>query len=269
MKKKLSIFLTFLFVLFFINGFSQVDHIKSGSDKNASTKGNGHSETQHTSSGSSPGDGCLSGCFDACGSQCFQSMFEVLIVGGLHLHSDYLKKRHDIPTVVSVDFMPHFGFNPPSCMLMLPRIRGNWGLFSTDFRLNNMMELGTGHGVKFYRTLDWQILELNLIVTEPITARIGSGFMYEKYSNTYFSESYIGLDWYMKKNLYLTTAEFRIAKDYETGATPRAEGNLRFNYKVLDNKNLYGYVTAGCIYQNYYNSVDLWTAQVGLTFNFH
>ena len=60
-----------------------------------------------------------------------------------------------------------------------------------------------------------------------------------------------------------------MASDYETGATPRTEGNIRFNYRFLKTSNLFGYVTVGGYYQNYYSKVDIWSLQGGLTFNLH
>jgi hypothetical protein len=266
MKK---IFLTlFLSFLAYSCIFSQVDGIKEGSDKNKTTTTTTTTTTTSTETGK--GDGCLSdACGTACASGCFDWVLENAILGIVKFQKYQLEKRDDIPEVVSLELMPHFGYAEPSSSMLMPRIRGNWGLFSTDLRYTNMAEYTASDGVDFYNTLDWQILEFNVIITEPVIFRFGGGIMYEYYSSSAFLEYLLGLDANWMEHQYLATGEFRIAKDYSTGATPRLETNLRFNYRILKTQHLNGYAMLGGMYQNYYNSVDVWTAQTGFAFNFH
>ena len=93
------------------------------------------------------------------------------------------------------------------------------------------------------------------------------GFMYEEFSHTYYSELFTAFDLYFHDELFMTNAEFRIAKDYDTGATPRTEGSLRFNLRFFDTESIVGYITLGGTYQNYYSSVDIWAIHSGLCFN--
>jgi hypothetical protein len=107
------------------------------------------------------------------------------------------------------------------------------------------------------------------LVTEPVVLRIGTGFMYENYSKSYFGEHSIGLDFFLDDYKYRIDNEFRIAQDYNTGNIPRLEGNTRFNYAVLQVDHIDGYVTLGVMYQNYYLKEQVWSMIGGMTFNFH
>lgn len=252
-----------LILIMGLQSFAQVGSIKSGSDKNTSSP-----KTTNTNNNAS--EGCLTdACGTACASGCFNFFFDYAILGSVKLHKSIMGKRNEIPEVVSLELMPHFGFAAPSSSLIIPRIRGNWGLISTDFRFSNMMDFGRADSIDFYNTLDWQILEFNFVVTNPVTFRAGTGIMKEYYSSKTFIEHFLGFDIVSQDRQYLGNAEFRIAKDYSTGATPRIEGNLRFNYRIFSAGNFNGYIMAGAIFQNYYLETYVWTMQTGLSFNFH
>lgn len=259
-----SIFILYIIILILATeAFSQVDGIKNGSDNNKPKINT--SEGKNNTKG-----GCLSdACGLACNSGCFSWAIQYGILGIVKLHQFQLEKRNEIPEVISLELMPHFGYAEPSSSLIIPRLRGNWGLFSTDFRFSNMADFSSPDGVDFYNTLDWQILEFNFVVTKPVIVRVGSGFMHEYYSSSTFVEHFLGVDGNWMDHQYLASGEARIAKDYNTGATPRFEGNVRFNYRILNTSSMNGYAMAGGIYQNYYNSVDVWTTQAGLSFIFH
>lgn len=253
-----------LFLLIVNSLFAQVDDIKKGSDTNKE-KGS----TTTTNPESKGGDGCMSdACGLACNSGCFSSILQYSIIGLIKLQGIQLEKKAEIPQVISFDFMTHFGYAEPSSSLLLPRIRGNWGLFSSDLRFSNLVEYSNG-STDFYNTLDWQALLLNIVITKPVTARIGTGIMREYYSATTFIEHSVGADVNWKDSQYLASLEARIAKDYSTGATPRSEVNMRFNYRIIKGTHINGYAMCGGIYQNYYASVDVWTIQTGLTLSFH
>ena len=255
------------FFIFSITTFAQVGEIKTKSNKNTDKP---KTQSNNNSSGSNDsGGGCLSDIFNTCFSSCVSSVFEAIVIGSIDLHKEYISQKKEIPTVTSLEFMPTYGYCPKGSHLIMPRIRGNWGLFSTDFRYYNILESTPNNGIENYKTYDWQIIELNPLITKNVKLRIGSGFMYEDFSRIYFNESSIALDLSFKKDTYLSNFEFKIAKDYNHGSTPRTEGNIRFNYKIIDLDNLYGYATLGGLYQNYYSSVDVWTIQAGMAFNFH
>ncbi len=269
---KRAFIINILLSIFISGAIAQVDSIKSHSDKNNTPKSTSTDGKNNT-------DGCLS---DACGLACSEGcgwMIQNAVIGALHLHSTYLKKRKEIPEVVSLELMPHIGYAAPSSTLTLPRFRGNWGLFSTDFRFSNMIEYGTEDGTDYLNFIDWQVLELNFVITKPVIVRLGTGLMYEcfapKGSNT-FLEHFLGIDVNLLDHKYLANAEARIAPAYEIYAIPRIETNFRFNYRINKTPHMNAYAMAGLVYQNYYRNnstsfkgVEVWVAQIGMAFNFH
>lgn len=268
MKK---IFMSFALITLFISGsFAQVGSIKKASDKNDSSgTPTTTSASSSSESNSNSGDGILDGCFNSCASGCFSWVLENAILGIVKYQRYQLEKRSDIPEVVSLELMPHFGYAQPSSSMFIPRIRGNWGLFSTDLRYSNMTEFSKNDGINFYNTLDWQILDFNVVITKPVIFRFGAGIMYEYYVSNTYMEYFLGLDANWMEQQYLASGEFRIAKDYSNGGTPRLETNFRFNYRILKTEHLTGYAMLGGLYQNYFREINVWTAQTGFAFNFH
>ncbi|MBC8147153.1 MAG: hypothetical protein H8E98_04135 [Bacteroidetes bacterium] len=254
--KRLASILLFSFFLLSQSLNAQVGDIKGAS---------GNSKGGFLSDGATSGDPMLGLC---CNDLFIDLFFDVIVFGGLELHRLYMDKQYDIPRITSIEFMPQFAFHPPSTYFMIPRIRGNWGLFSTDFRYNFMLETSLLNGADIYKTIDWQIIELNLVVTENVNFRIGTGFMYEDFSRTYFNENTAALDFYTKDDALKIGGEFRYAFDYENNVVPRTEGSLNLDYRIFNFNALSGYVNIGCLYQNYYNEVDLWSLKGGLSFKF-
>lgn len=96
------------------------------------------------------------------------------------LQQQVLQKREINRYIVSLDVIGQIAIQPSRYYLANPRIRGNWGLFSTDFRFNYLLEESLT-GNQDLGTFDWQVLQLNLINTRHVIARIGGGIMQENF----------------------------------------------------------------------------------------
>lgn len=241
---------------------AQVGDIKKQSDKNSSNKNtNSGSKGNSAGSGSS---GCSDDCFSACGAACTGFFIDLVIDG----QSEYLSKKDDIPHMVSLDLMPHFGYVvSDESYIVMPRIRGNWAMFSTDLRYYSLIEKHSTWD--FYKTLDWQVIQINPVILQNFILRLGTGFMYENYSQTFYNEHMLGFDLLFNKDQMMVNFEERWALDYNNNSTPRMETDIRFNYRVLETKSMDGYLMLGGQYQDYYSNVELWTTQLGFTFNIH
>jgi len=211
----------------------------------------------------------LSGCMGAgacCGA--LQSIFNSFIA-----HQNFLAQSKVVnPKIVSFELFAlqalPFIFNNdslgnqffPKTLLSTPKVRFNWGLISTEFRYTNLLQFGVGA----YETLDWQILMLNLFSRREFYMRVGTGFLYEKLSNTYFNEHTLSSDIMFTQKLS-GTFDFRFSHDYQTQIFPRLESGIRFNYMFKETKSAqFGY-TLGFLYQNYYQTEKLYLIQTGLT----
>lgn len=241
------VFTFLLSLLFTIPMFGQVGEIKSASAGNSSRGGGGR---ERGSSGA--------------GTSYF---FINLIGNGIIEWQQYKLSRKEInPSVVSFETMLQAAVQPSSYYVFNPRVRGNWGLFSTDFRINYLLQEDI-NGYEDLTTYDWQIVQMNLVTTRHVIGRVGIGFMHEDFAeHQSFTETTVGLNIYSNKRIINGGMEYRYASDFRTGAIPRREYSVFAEKQILQRGRLHGYVTFGGMYQRYYSSISVWGIQGGLTF---
>ncbi len=248
MKYRLAILGAFIF--FTVNVSAQVSEIKGASSSRSGRSGGG-------SSGGGESGGSRSSGFVA-------YLFIDLIGNGIAEWQRYKLTKVDVnPSVVSLEVMGHVGLQPSSYYLFHPRIRGNWGLFSTDFRVNYLLEEDID-GIKDLSTYDWQIVQLNLITTRNVIGRLGVGIMQEDFgSRQTYGETSAMLNIFSNKKIINGTAEYRWARDWATNTFPRREISAYLERQVFDKGRFHGYATLGGVYQRYYESVTVWGVQTG------
>jgi hypothetical protein len=170
-----------------------------------------------------------------------------------------LQKKSANPDIISLDLYLQTAFQPSSYYIIHPRIRANWGLISTDFRVNYLLE-ETLDGVAFLRTDDWQILQLNVVTMNRITFRVGGGIIHEDFSGgKTFPEWTTALQLQNNERRLGGVLEYR-------WSLPRKEVSAHLQFKVLGSEHFQTYVTAGALYQRYYQAVSVWGMQAGLMF---
>jgi len=251
-----SIYLAILASIICINGlYAQVGAIKSASSDNSSrsSKRDNTSSDSYSSDNYDNNDGGMGFLFGGIAEwQRFKT-------------TDY-KERY--PSMISLEVFLQGAIKPSSYYILWPRIRGNWGLFSTDFRMNYLIEEGLD-GYEHIRTNDWQVLMLNLVTSRFITFRAGTGFMHEAFStNRVFYESAFILNVHAPDQTKQIGFEYRFAKDFDTGSNPRREFTVQYQHQIFNTGAMHGYATAGAAYQRYYNSITVWGIQAGLIFRF-
>jgi hypothetical protein len=234
--------LTAAFLAITLTGFAQVGEIKSKSASNGGRSGR--------SEGNSGGG--------------FGYFFFNFIGSGLvDWQRASLQKRGEVPMVLSLEAFGQAAIQPSSYYIFLPRVRGNWGIFFSDFRMNYLLEESIG-GAKELATFDWQIIGLNVVNNKNVTARIGTGMMTENFGeHRSFSESTLGLTVQSADQKMGVTAEYRWAKNFDTGSVPRREWSLSGQRKLFDSGILHGFATGGFLFQRYYSDVNVWGLQGG------
>lgn len=204
---------------------------------------------------------------------CWYFMYDILLQEAWYHHQDLLERKETIPRITSLELFVKGGYNPLEYYLFIPRIRGNWGFFSTDFRIFSIYEPvlknTNGSNIDTYQTLDWQIFQLNLIVLPNFHLRSGTGFMLEQTTGISFNEHTISADIYFDKKLAFLqpsniTSEVRLAPDYNTGEIPRLEFSAMGNYKLNNATGVNIYLSLGGMYAIYYRTVEVWALQAGL-----
>lgn len=237
------------------SGFAQVDEIKRASKDNSGSAGgkSGSGNDSYTDDGDGGG-----GFF-----------FDFLFGGIAEWQTFKLRSnRENYPSMVSLDLMLQGGVKPSSYYMVWPRVRGNWGLFSTDFRMNYLIEEDVD-GYKHIRTNDWQVLQLNLVTSRFFTFRVGTGFMQEAFNTKeMFSESAFLAAIHAPDQTKSINLEYRIAIDFDTDVNPRSEFGAFYQHQLFHTGALHGYVSLGGVYQKYYNAIEVWGVHAGLVFRF-
>jgi hypothetical protein len=222
---------------------AQVNEIRSASSS--------HGRAGSVSGGSS-GDYYASGGSGFIANLMFNVMFGEIIRG----QQRRLERRHDVPTMVSLDIIAQAAARPSVYYIVNPRIRANWGLFSTDFRMNYLIAEEID-GTKYLHTNDWQILQVNLVTTRDVNARIGGGFIQEAFgAHNAFAEWTAAFNYQPHATKLGALAEYR-------GASVRREVSGFAQYKLFDHRYLHGFATAGIVYQRHYAAITTWGLQGG------
>jgi hypothetical protein len=221
------------------NGYAQVGEIKSASSGKSSDSG---------SSGSSGG------------SFMVDFFFQFMLGNMIQWQRASLDQRHDIPGTVSLEVMLQTAIQPSSYYIVHPRIRGNWGIFSTDYRMNFIVE-ETFDGIEYLQTNEWQVLQLNVINTRDFGLRIGGGFLQERFNDQNYYPEVTGAIHVRPSGKKLSgLAEYR-------NADARAEVNGHLRYSIFNRSHVRGFVTAGAVFQRYYQAVNVWGLQGGVAFS--
>lgn len=240
-----------VFVLAGITVTAQVDNIKSSSKANKSSGGD-----------SRGGGGSAAG-------GAFYFFGDLLIRGTFMAQKNVLQRRGEVPNVLSLEVFGQAAFQPSSYYIFNPRVRGNWGIFLSDFRMNYMLE-ETITGTADLRTNDWQILGINFINRNQVTARVSTGIMSEIFDEgSTYNESVFGLNIMSRNQAIGGTGEFRIARDYDTGVNPRIEASVGVQRRLFERNVMHVFVIGGVMFQRYYNEINVWGFQGGLAFKLY
>ncbi len=245
-----------------------VDDIKSKSknttNSNSTTKTSTSSNTSSTSSSSDKSNGFF--------SNIFSSVFISIFKGIGYLQKETLSKKFEQPRIFSLDAFVIAGYNPLSnYYLIQPRIRGTWGIFGTDFRFYQIIEprLNYTDNIKYY---DWQFLQLNILNIKPVNIRIGTGLTFESFKDSIdylniFSENTLGVDVYLMQDKLKLSTEGRLIYSESRKMSIRKELSLNVAYKIYGKEQgFHFYANIGGTFNQFYNSVNVWTANTGLSF---
>jgi hypothetical protein len=197
-------------------------------------------------------------------------MFANVTVRGFAVwQSHVLQHKGEVPNVFSLEVFGQAAIQPSTYYIFNPRIRGNWGIFLTDFRMNYMVEEKIG-APEDLRTDDWQIVGLNLVNTRNVTLRLSTGIMREVFGEgAVFSETVFGLNIMSDNQSIGGMGEFRWVKDRFTINSPRIEASIGIQKKLFDHNHIHMFATGGAVFQRYYNEINVWGIQGGFAFKLY
>lgn len=239
----------FILVFVLISGqlFGQVDKIKSSSSNSGSGKSN------------ESGGGSVAGVF-------FDFFLNVFIEVLPAWHNMVLSQKEVNPSVISLETMLQMTAQPSAYYVYHPRIRGNYGLFAADFRVNYLVQADID-GHKDLTTFDWQVIQLNLFAMRHVIGRAGIGVMAENYgAYRNYVETTAGINLYSSNRKLCGSMEYRSTGNVVSGVAARREVSAAVEIQILEKGSLHTYATLGGMYQQYYEAISVWGIQGGLVF---
>ena len=259
----------FLLLFFTFRGVvhSQVDEIKTNSDRNSESRDNNrHNNSSDRSyyNDDNDDDNCVSSLITEC---CTSILTEVITSILSDISAGLWAQKEEKPRIGSADFIGMAGLSIPRNPITVPRVRYNAAIYSTDLRVYTNYE-GDVNGINTYSTIDWQILMLNLVILDEVNFRIGTGLLYEYYANIVFNEHTANLDIY-PDDLFKVNIEYRFAPDYETKNIVRNEINIGLYYKIKQWNRSDMYVFGNYMGSKYYQTVWLDQAAIGVQFSIY
>lgn len=138
--------------------------------------------------------------------------------------------------------------------VLLPRAQAGYGVFSTDLRMNQIIELGNSF-IATYRTWDWQVLKARIFDWEHCSFSMGGGMLFEQYNNEIFGEftGEVALN-YLDGRLYIP-CEARIA--LEEDVIIRTELSASANWLIHGGRHESIFFSLGYAHQNYFQEVKV------------
>jgi hypothetical protein len=252
-----------------INGQTN-DRIKRESDNNRQERS--HSPSYSDNGGDGGGDDLTSALASGCAEGCIQVGCTFLpqiiggIITGLSNASDNIQAREtEVPRINSVELGFNAGFVNPNSTLIMPTFKWRGGLFSTSLRVFSNTEKHFDEKNN-YTTVNWQIIQFNLAVEKEINIQLGTGILYETYSDEIFQEFGFGME--ILPGKFYIPVEFRFTPDYVTGKTVLFEAQTGLGYTARQWRNAALRIQANYTYGNYYEAVNLHGISLGINFLF-
>lgn len=237
---------------------AQVRNVKKDAraykENNKSGGGVGSSYDNNNDDDPSLGDELVNDIFGNFFLDLFSLPFVILVDG----HREQLSRRKEEPWRVGADVKGFLGYQLNRELLMMrPEAEIHWGLFTTGARFSRLSDkTGT------LRTIDWQVLQFNLVNSKSVKFRFGMGMSRELFAEQTHFEKTLTLSGYALGRTLTPSIEYRWSAD----GTPRQELNATVGKEVQNEGRLKLAIVGGYSYQKWY-SIPYHFALLGLKMN--
>jgi len=260
-----SFFLVGLFGLLHIGTWAQVAEIKmqaSADSKNsgvtAGTRSSGGSAARCSSNDQSFGDALLADLFMGI----VQGVAQGVAFATVEAQKSVLQKADRIPNLTSLEAGLEYSTNL-SELAFNPSLRGNWGLFATDFRYS-LLHDNTGT----LKSLDWQVLMLRIPI-QNLKLNYGIGFTTLLEPKTTYFESSTGFDLALWQNRINISSAYRWTAKKSEDTRYRQEFKLMGNYRIWQKGRFHLSPSVGVTYQEYFQEHHYLFFSVGVKLRIH
>lgn len=255
------LFLISILCLIHTSGYTQVTEIK----KQAATDSKRHSSAKGTRSYGSSSSSSSFNDDESFGEYILGQLFMGIAYGvgfvTVEAQKHVLAKQDQLPNLVSFESGLDFGTNL-SEFTFNPSIRGNWGLFATDFRYSMLHDYsGT------LQSLDWQVVVVRVPI-HNLKLNYGAGFTSLLAPKTTYFESSAGFDLCLLKEQLKVTSNYRWTTR-KTDERYRQEFKFTADYKLWEKGRFQLAPSIGVTYQDYFKKHHYWFANMGIRLRIH
>lgn len=179
----------------------------------------------------------------------------IMLIAGVQ--ESMLEKEADVPEMTSLEYVADANISGKGGFEFRPRLRGNWGLFSTDARFYTLAVRNTEGRYEQLSYFDWQPVMINLAARRNFKWRIGTGVSHEYFTGNNYSEHTTQFE-LMPVEKLIAKAEGRWAEDYSTKTVVRKEANFSLEYLLKEEKHYAIFTGANASYNNLYETNPFW-----------
>lgn len=226
--------------------------IKKQSDQNQQDRSEQQTNSYSSGDEYSDADACIDGCMLAID---LAELFADGIVALANQQEKIVARDSENDRITSFQATLDIGAVPNYSQVLIPRIRGNYGIFSSEMRFFDNIEKRLQSN-EHYSTFDWQVLIFNLASHKNFNLSVGNGYMTEHYSGLHFHEWSTTMDIYTN-NRWRINFEVRTATDYKTRRNIRREATGGLYYAIKQTPKLSFYGNLKGFTAKYYDTVSL------------
>lgn len=261
-------FYTFFFIFLLGVGFSQTnDDLRTGANKKKNSK-NSRNSTYSSSSNSTLSNQDISLLLDVIGlAYNLGALSSGIVVAGIQRNTDFIQERKDsFPRIKNLEANLGYGFYPDNYASYTPKVRFQAGVFGTSVRAFIRQDKNNTFLTDLWAVYSWQFLELNYLNRKHITIRSGMGVVLNNtdQGNVSSAEFTTGADFFL--------LDERLRINIESRATPfgemkfRKEANARVYLRPSPDNKFKLELFAGGYYAQYFDEVNIWSAEAGVGF---
>jgi len=224
--------------------YAQVAEIKSQASADTQSSGS-YSGSRYSGGSSSTSYSEDNSLGDALIAELFLGIVKGVGFVTVEAQKSVLEKEDRIPNLVSLEAGLAYGSNL-SALSFNPSLRGNWGLFASDFRYS-MLHDYTGT----LQSLDWQVLMLRIPI-HNLKLNYGIGFTSLLDPKTTYFESSTGFDIALLENRMNISSSYRWTARKSDDARYRQEFKFGGDYCIWKKGSFHLSPSIGVTYQDYF-----------------
>ena len=139
-------------------------------------------------------------------------------------------------------------------------LRGNWGIFGSDFKYANLMDQ-TGN----LSTIEWQVIVIRIPI-KNFKIDWGLGYIKVLDENQYYFNSSIGFDWRLPNVGMNITSAYQSSAVTSLDTRYKSSFIVRVDYEVYSHKKIHLSPRLEYAYQNYFAETEFSLLSAGLVF---